>query len=211
MAVIEKRELANGKTVYRVKIRLKNYPSLSATFATKDKAKYWAQKTEVEIKEGKYFKTVEAKKHTLAEAIDRYLTNFPQNKKKSLKKQSAQLLIWKELIGHHLLADVTPALVVEQRDKLFNGITVRGTKRSSGTVNRYLAILSHLFSIAVCEWAWAEENPCKKVSKLKEPSRKSSVSQRFRKRKPFDSLPPEQQSLSLFHCRSCDQLWNEAI
>src|SRR5262249_21977397 len=39
----------------------------------------------------------------------------------------------------------------------------------NGTVNRYLAVLSHAFTIAVREWQWCADNPVRKVSKSKEP------------------------------------------
>jgi integrase len=35
-------------------------------------------------------------------------------------------------------------------------------------VNRYLAVLSHVFSIAVREWEWISDNPVRKVRKPKE-------------------------------------------
>ena len=41
--------------------------------------------------------------------------------------------------------------------------------RSTSTVSRYLASLSHMLSIAVCEWQWINENPCLKVRKPKSP------------------------------------------
>jgi site-specific recombinase XerD len=37
------------------------------------------------------------------------------------------------------------------------------------TVKRYLAALSHTFTVAVCEWQWMNENPCQRVSKPTEP------------------------------------------
>jgi integrase len=37
------------------------------------------------------------------------------------------------------------------------------------TVKRYLAALSHAFTIAMREWQWMEENPCRRVSKPAEP------------------------------------------
>ena len=39
----------------------------------------------------------------------------------------------------------------------------------TATVRRYLAVLSHAFTIAVEEWQWVEENPVRKASKPKEP------------------------------------------
>jgi hypothetical protein len=67
MAVIEKRETKNGKEQYRVKIRLKGFPPQTATFARSADAKRWAQQTEAAIREGRHFKTTEAKKHTLGQ------------------------------------------------------------------------------------------------------------------------------------------------
>lgn len=48
------------------------------------------------------------------------------------------------------------------------GKTSRGD-RTNSTVNRYLAILSHLFTVSVREWGWSHENPVLKVTRLKEP------------------------------------------
>jgi hypothetical protein len=72
MANIEKR-INNKQATYRVKVRLRGYPAQTATFERLTDAKRWAQQTESAIREGRYFKTTEAKKHTLGQAIDRYL------------------------------------------------------------------------------------------------------------------------------------------
>ena len=72
MANIEKRVSQTGIPSYRVLIRLKGYPTQSATFKRITDAKRWEQQTEAAIKEGRHFKTTEGKKHTLAELIDRY-------------------------------------------------------------------------------------------------------------------------------------------
>ena len=169
MASIEKRITSENKVSYRVKVRLKGFPAQSATFARLTDAKKWVQHTEAAIREGRYFKTTEAKKHTLAESIDRYIKNVLPNKPRSFRDQYIQFAWWKSVMGQHVLADVTPALIAEHRDKLAKGSTVRGAQRSAATVNRYLAALSHLFTIAVREWGWVEDNPLRKVSKMKEP------------------------------------------
>ena len=59
-------------------------------------------------------------------------------------------------------ADVTPSLLGEARDTLAKG-------RSPATVVRYIAALSHVFTITVNEWEWLENNPMRKVRKPKEP------------------------------------------
>lgn len=170
MATIEERKTKDGKTSYRVRIRLKGFPQQTETFERKTDARRWIQQTESAIREGRYFRTVESKKHTLSELINRYIEQVLPRKPKSEAKQLSQLIWWKDQIGSHFLSDVTPALIAEQRDKLLNGITYRGTKRSPSTVVRYLAALSHAFRIAVQEWGWLDDNPMRKVSKPGEPS-----------------------------------------
>lgn len=167
MATIQERKSSDGKTRYRVIVRLKGCSPQSATFDRKTDAKKWAQDTESAIRDGRHFKTVEAKKHTLTEMVDRYVENVLPLKLKSAKQgQNSQLEWWKKELGHRLLSDVTPALIAECRDKLLAGITFRGTKRAPATVVRYLAAISHVFTIAVNEWGWLEYNP---VSKVKRP------------------------------------------
>jgi len=171
MATIEKRLAKDGKVSYRVKIRLKGYPTQSETFKLLTQAKKWEKATESAINEGRYFKSNEAKKHTLTEMLDRYIKNIIPNKSKNLKhryNQRVQLEWWKSELGHHILDNVTPSLIAECRDQLANKEVRKGQKRSPSTVNRYLAALSHAFTIAVKEWGWIEDNPLRKVTKPKE-------------------------------------------
>ncbi|SNX60379.1 Site-specific recombinase XerD [Nitrosomonas ureae] len=167
MANIEKRISNEGKISYRVKIRLKGFPSQSATFERLTDAKKWAQQTESAIREGRHFKTTEAKCHTLAKMIDRYCRDVLPAKK-SAKDQAQQLSWWKSEIGSYSLADVTPSLIGECRDKLGREITVRNKLRSPASVVRYMAALSHALTIAVKEWGWLEDSPMRKVTKPKE-------------------------------------------
>ena len=169
MAYIQERPSEGGKTSYRVQIRLKGFPKATATFERKTDAKRWAQQTEAAMREGRYFKNSEAKKHTVGDLVDRYIENVIPTKPKNAKACTAQLKWWKKEIGHCLLADVTPALIAEKRDQLLKGVTFKGTIRSPSTVVRYLAALSHAFTTAVKEWGWMEDSPMTKVSKPKEP------------------------------------------
>ena len=169
MATIEKRT-TNSATSYRAKVRLKGYPTQSATFARLTDAKKWVQDTESAIREGRHFKTSESKKHTIKELVERYIKEILPQKPKSTIDQKTQLGWWKNSIGSFSLADVTPALIIEYRSKLALEKSERkGTKRSNATVNRYCSVLSHAFTIAVKEWNWMQENPMMKIKKLKEP------------------------------------------
>lgn len=168
MANIEKRILNDGKASYRVKVRLKGYPAQSATFERITDAKKWAQNTESAIREGRHFKTSESKRHTVAELVDRYINKILPTKPKAISKQTALLTWWKAEIGNYTLADLTPSLIAECRDKLASEITTRNTLRSPATVNRYLAALSIALTTAVKEWGWLEDSPMRKVNKPSE-------------------------------------------
>ena len=169
MAAIQARESGDGKKHYRVLIRLKGVPNQSATFERLTDAKRWAQQTEASIREGRHFKTSEAKKHTVKELIDRYQSDVLSKNPKKLKSQTFQYEWWAGQIGDYSLADIRPSLISEMREKLLNELNTKGRKRSPATVVRYMAALSHAFSIAVKEWEWLESNPMVKVSKPKEP------------------------------------------
>jgi integrase len=168
MASIRKRIRQDGTASYRVDVRLKGFPPQRATFARITDAKKWGQNTEAAIREGRYFKTAEASKHTLAELIDRYIKDVLPTKPKS-QNQKPQLKWFKAKIGDYTLANVTPALITECRDKLGSEITKRGVMRAPATVNRYLAALSHAFTVAVNEWGWLDDSPMRKVKKPIEP------------------------------------------
>ena len=169
MASIKQRKTKDGKTHYYIQIRLKGQKPVCASFERLTDARKWIQDTESDIRAGRHFKTAESKNHTLGDMIDRYIENVLPTKEKCKKGQGTQLLWWKQQIGHKLLADVTPALICELRDKLLKETTVRKKLRTPATVVRYLAALSHAFSICVREFGWLEDSPMRKVTKPSEP------------------------------------------
>ena len=83
MAYIQERIDSKGNIKYRVQIRLKGYPIQTATFDRKTDAKKWAQHTEAAIREGRHFKTTQAKKKTLEQLIDKYIKDVLPTKPKS--------------------------------------------------------------------------------------------------------------------------------
>jgi integrase len=159
------------------------YPARSASFRTRRDAERWAKTVEAEMIEGRHFRNAEARRRSVGAAIERYLADeLP--KKRDPQMHSTTLAWWKAEIGSIKLADVTPALLVEKRDKLARGTYQRARpegrrskfkktkprvfKRSASTVNRYLACISHVFTIARREWHWIPHNPMDGVSKLPE-------------------------------------------
>ncbi len=159
MASIEKRTGKDGKITYRVKVRMRGR-SITESFSRKTDAKAWATQTEAAISEQRIAGT-QARKHSLGDLVDRFIKHELVGKK-SARDTKRQLLWWKDEIGGYKLADVTPELLREYRDKLKKG-------RSATTANRYQAALSSAFSIAVKEWGWMEHNLMAKVKKSAEP------------------------------------------
>lgn len=173
MANIQKRISNSGDTSYRVLVRLKGYPTESATFERLTDARDWAQKTEAAMKEKRYFKTAESKKHTVADMIDRYIKRVEQRNPKRLRDIRSILGWWRQELGYCVLANITRATLTEKIEKLSSHkrILTSGVEKpiSAATVNRHIAALSHAFSIAVNEWEWLEHHPLHKVARMKEP------------------------------------------
>ena len=165
MPTIERRITPEGKTAFRAKVRLKGFPSESASFTRLTDARKWAHATESAIREGRHFKTSEAKRHTLADMVDRYIKEVVPTKPKNARNTARNLKWWKQAIGSYSLADISPTLIAQSRDALLSSNTIRGTLRSPSTVIRYMASLSHAFTIAVKEWGWLDDTPMRKVSK----------------------------------------------
>lgn len=166
MARLQIKMAKDGSKRYAATVRLKGYPIQSATFKRKTDADKWIQDTESAIREGRHFKTSEAKKHTVADLIERYCAEYlPNNKDKTYsereqKERTQKLNWWCDHIGYMVLADVTPQLISEHLEAM---------PQSNATVTKYLKNLSHAFNIAVKKWGWITENPILKVTTPAQP------------------------------------------
>lgn len=180
MANIQKRLYKNGTVKYQALIRLHGYPPQTATFQRLTDARKWVADTESAIRHGRYFKSPESKKHTLSDAVDRYIREIlPAKRPSTIRDQTYQLNWWKQQLGAYTLADISTAMVTETKQKLITEPIKRPREskqmvasdgansklRSNSTVTAYLMAISHLFSVAVKEWEWAEKNPLLNVKK----------------------------------------------
>lgn len=82
----------DGKKSYQVIVRLRPHPPQSDSFERLTDARKWQENTKAAIREGRYFKTVEAKKHTLGDLVDRYIREELPKKPKSLRNVGRRLL-----------------------------------------------------------------------------------------------------------------------
>lgn len=165
MGAIRECKKQDGSVTYHAEVRLKGYPSQRASFRTRTLAKKWVQDTESSIRDGRHFRTAEAKKHTVKDLIDRFINQWLSQFPHRIVRQTAYLAWWKDRLGHLLLADLTPAILAEARDALLAEKTPRQTIRNPSTANRYIAAFSRALTIAMKEWGWLDDTPMRKVSK----------------------------------------------
>jgi integrase len=168
MATIQRRtwtdQEGGQRTSYRVQVRRRGFPPVTATFERKTDADKWAKATEADMDRRRYFPQHEAERHTLADLVDRQLEGVKLNRPGDYARQKVLLGWWKAKLGDYTLATITAPILSKYRDELQ---TKEGA--APGTVNRYLSALSKAFSNAVREWHWIQENPLTRVSKKAEP------------------------------------------
>ena len=164
MATITKRKgKKKGTYSYQARVRIKGYPPVVKSFKTSQDAKTWAAETERKITRDVYFEEEEATKHTLAEAIDRFLQDARNPDPTGYWHAEPQLKWFKRRIGHLKLSRVTPAVLSDYKRQLKNTVTCRGTIMSGANVNRHFSALSSVFRMASMEWMWCTDNPVRRI------------------------------------------------
>jgi len=175
MASYQCRTKADGKTTVTARIRVAGVEE-TRTFTNKTAAKRWAQRREAEIRDAPALAGTEARKHTLADAIDRYREHvLPGLAQGTQTKYSQHLEWWRAEYGKLTLDRFAAPQITEARDRLSKEPTRRnGQKtnqtRSPATVNRFLASLAAVLAKAHRDWHWVAVNPMTAVSKLREPT-----------------------------------------
>lgn len=153
------RKLPSGN--WNAQVRVKGWPEVSKTFRIKRDAEHWATSTEDEINRGIYVVRSGAEKLTIRQAITRYTKEVTPTKKPSTQKR--ELITADQVIsslGKYTLTSLNSEIVANYRDKrLAEG-------KSSNTVRIELALLSHLYTIAIREWRLSiTSNPVLNVRK----------------------------------------------
>jgi integrase len=183
MATIRARTGRNGDVTHTAMVRIAGYPTRTETFPSKRDAERWATKVEAEMLEGRHSKDTSGRKRNLGEAIDRYLAEvLPLKKDGSMYRFT--LRWWKEKHGEKKLGEISRGWLASARAELLTGTFTRATlgskrseaeaaeafQRSPATANRYMAALSHVFTMICGDWEWLQpgQNPFAGLSKLKE-------------------------------------------
>ncbi len=178
MASITKRISKDGKSYsWRVVIRIKGYPSQSKTFERKQEAEDWGQQTERAIKLGQFKFDMHKKQYTYEDLMNRLHLDGAFEHHRSFNKTRSQFEYWQKRLGKYALVLITPEQIGKERQHLISTPTLNGTKRTPGTINRYIAVLSSTFNYAVRRLDWLQVNPCTNLLKIKDVARRDRILQ----------------------------------
>ena len=154
MATIIKR----GPYQYQALVRRKGYPQQTRTFETRGEAAAWARDVESSMDGGTFRDRKVVAKVTLHDALERYL-NEVTVKKRGKQQETSRI---KQLQTHPLalrhLHSLQACDFAAYRDSRMKEV-------GSNTVRLELALLSHLYTIAIKEWSWPLVHELKNVAK----------------------------------------------
>lgn len=146
MSTIRKRK---GK--YQCIVRTAGYPTITKTFEYKIDAVRFGKDLEIKLIRGEY--GLEKKKYPLfKECLERYCEEIIKHKRSACMERKLVKYILAEHFVNLRLDRVSPKVIALYRDK-----ALRTLKSSS--VNRRLAIISHMFTICRKEWDHNVPNP----------------------------------------------------
>jgi integrase len=165
MATINSREDQDGITIgWQAIVRRKGHPSQTKTFRAKRDAEAWARGVESDMERGIWRDRSEAESTTLAECIERYLSEVTPQKKNS-HPEELKLQQWLQRgVAKRFMASIRGRDVADTiKDMETEG-------KSGNTIRLHLAVISHLFKVARTEWGMESiSNPVEAVRKPKLP------------------------------------------
>jgi integrase len=141
---------------WRVQVCVKG-KRVSKVLPTKGQARAWASEKEIELAGGK---TIDASNRTVGHLFDRYFAEVSPHKKGYKWESYVFAALGKTALAKVFLDDLDSTHVVVWRDQCLKTV-------SPASVNRYLNLLSAVFTQAVKEWKWLQVNPTTDVRRLK--------------------------------------------
>lgn len=174
-------------------IKRKGYPTQSKTFDLRKDAEKWARQQERALDAGQWVNQTEAQKTTLGDLLERYA------KEVSVTKRGAQVealrvgVIRRSSLAKYAPAAITGKMIADYRDTRLGSV-------SGSTVNRELALLSHLFTVAMREWGIAlHSNP---VTLVRKPANNKARDR---------TLTDAQREALLTACGKCHSPWIKPV
>lgn len=160
MATIVRTESNTWKAL----VRKTGWPPTSKTFRTKRDAEDWSRRVEDEMTRGVYIQRTPSEKMTLTEALVRYEKEIIPTKKTSTQVRDSRRikLLKSSELGKYSLAALSSDIVAKYRDKRLTA------GKSNNTVRLELALIGHLYNIAIKEWKIGL--PFNPVANIRKPS-----------------------------------------
>jgi len=147
---------------WQARIQRKGLPSITQSFHDYNLAQKWARKVEREIDLG--IINIKPKKTLFKKCLIRYNNDILPLKKNFLADRYRLLRILKYPISQLYIDDIKSMDISRFRDRLIE------EGKAPNTVRLYLAIISHIFTVAQTEWGIPIiTNPCLKVRRPKLP------------------------------------------
>ena len=160
MTYFKRKDVKSDSWSYRIMYKGKVYRGTLGEL-TKTRAKEMYEKIRVEIREGKHDEP-KAEDPYLRDFVPEYFAYYKANRKKnSVDRHEYSWVAIQPVFGHQRLSEITPRKIERYRQAR------QEIGRSNATVNRELAFLRNVFSMAI-EWGQAEENPVKRVKQARE-------------------------------------------
>jgi len=142
---------------WQAKVRRKGHPVQSKTFPTKIDAETWARDIENKMDRGIFVDRAEAESTTLKKALEKYEEDV-SSKKDGYAQEKVRINTWKaDDLASKTLASLRSSDLAKWRDNRLKTV-------SPSTVQKDLAIISNLYTIANKEWGIEIANPCAKIS-----------------------------------------------
>lgn len=156
MATLVKTPSGTWKAV----IRKTGFPTSAKTFRIKRDAEDWARRTEDEMVRGVYIQRGSAERMTVSAALNRYLVEVSPSKRPSSAasdiRRSKSLI---QSLGKYSLAALSAEIIAKYRDERLAGLDRKDFNgkpapkpRAANTVRLDLALLGHMFNVAIKEW-----------------------------------------------------------
>ena len=171
--IIPKNKINSTKGTWYVDkmIRGKRYRFAVPEATTRRQAERAEAKLKTEIFEARYGSKG---KSSFVKFVDEVYLPWSKENKRSWKHDELYAKIIKDFFRGYNFEDISPLLIEKFKRTRRAGLTNRGEQRAASTVNREMAQLSKMFSLAL-KLGFCSENPCRRVDAFKVNNRKERV------------------------------------
>ena len=162
--------IERGEGQFRAIIKMKNRGTgvlhkESRTFKTNTLAQEWATGIETDLRRAVHNDTHLIDSTTLAELIDRYITEVSP-KKLGAKQEIVRLKAWKKNpLSRRSISRCLPKDFADYITRRRKDISKRGGPIAEQTIKHEIIAISNVFEVARKDWGYNIQNPTKQISK----------------------------------------------